>query len=177
MLLEQDRTESKIENIFGIEDIFQYLESFMNKKGVGRIYAIEPSLQTLTYHQKGHSESQTQVRLYQLFKQNEHIAESITGESALKQIGQLSKKVLREMLDRATVINIVPDRYISFKDYIICYLGKTLFLDFEKETCIIVHDNNFTESIISMIKNLQVFGERINLNEYIRKIIFLGRER
>lgn len=171
ILLQEQAEVSKIENVFGIENIYTLLENTLNKKGVGRIYAVEPSSQVENYHYKNLAMKLAQVKLLQLFKDNEHISETVTGENVLKIIHKLPTKVLKEMYGRVTFINIVPDKYISFKEYIICYLGKTFFIDFQNDKCIIVSDKSFTDSIISVIINLQVFGKRINLNEEIKKIL------
>lgn len=171
ILLQEQAEASKIENIFGIENIYTLLENALNKKGVGRIYAIEPSSQVENYHYKNLTTKLAQIKLLQLFKDNEHISETVTGEKVVSIIHKLPTKVLKEMHGRVTIINVVPDKYISFREYIICYLDKTFFIDFQNDKCIIVTDKSFTESIISIIKNLQIFGKRINLNEEIRKIL------
>ncbi len=173
ILRKESKEKIHIEKVEGLGNLVKVFESILENKNNERIYVIEPSGQVEKYQNKVKQGELLKInlKLLDLFKNKEHISETVTGEKSLEVLKTVPKEILKEMWGRATIINLVSDEYLSFSDYILVYFGKVYFLNLAKETGIIVSDKNFAESIKNTIINLTKFGRKINLNEYIKKLL------
>ena len=148
------------------KDIESIFLSILKDKSKERLYFIEPYTQTKEFVEK--IESRTMKNIAKVFQKEKNISEGVSSEKNIELIKKYDKRVLESMLGRATIIYVIPDKYISFDEMIFVYKNSVYTFDFKKWQALKIENKSFAKVMSSMIAALQNFGSKIDLNELIR---------
>jgi|GEM_PF-6046275 len=152
-----------------IENIFL---SILKDKSKERIYFIEPYTQTKEFIEKMEDDSIKNIA--KVFQKEKNISEGVSSEKNIGIVKNYDKKVLEDMLGRATIVYAISDKYLSFEDMIFVYKNAVYIFNFQKWQAVKIESESFAKAVRSIILALKGLGKKVDMSELIRNALVRG---
>ncbi len=143
-----------------------------------RILDLPPSHRLLAIQGAGISQSLMKkidykflLAFHEQLKKRHIIIEGVIAESVLKLFDKMTEGQLASHLDRMTVVYVLPDELINFPLDVFIVKDYVVLVDYETERFVRIDDEALLQAFSSLFYLAEQFGKKIDLNDYIRKLI------
>ncbi len=169
ILEEKGENNLKVTNYYSLKNVDDVIAKILGDKSNERLYFIEPYHQTEKFISSIRQDAISAIA--ELFKKRKNISVGVSSAKNIKLLENYDKKTLENMLGRMTIVYTISDEYLNFEDMIIVYKDFVYIFNFNKMHVAEIESLSFAESMKSIILALQNFGEKIDLNKYIREVL------
>lgn len=192
LINDRDKINKLISNLYGYfmtEDITEIInlppdigvEVFRGKKNIlaayekvleagynSRVFAIQGNRSALAAK---NLEKSYLNNIQNKFREYKIILEGIFGEKSLSYFKDLSLELLKIYENRLVVCYVAPDSLVDFDLDILIFKKMVIMINFEKNLVLIIKNEAIYSVILNLFEALKMVSIKINLNDYIKKLI------
>lgn len=191
-LINDDKIKKLIGNLysyFNAEDIAETIqlppdigvEVFRGKKNIllayekvleagynSRVFAIEGNKSVAASKELGKSYF---INIQNKFREYKIILEGVFGEQALLSFNDLTMELLKIYENRLVVAYVAPDSLMDFDLDILIFKKMVIMINFEKKLVLTIKNQAIYTVIFNLFEALKMVSQKIDLNDYIKKLI------
>lgn len=157
-----------VEILRGRKNILSAYQKVLEAGDNSRVFAIQGNKSALAgqFLEKSYlNDIQNKFREYKI------IIEGVIGEKSLAYFKNISSEELKIYKNRLIVVYVAPDFLVDFDSDILIFKKMVIIINFEKRIVLIIKNESIYEVILSLFESLKLVSRKIDLNNYIKKLI------
>lgn len=159
----------------GVNEIISLWYRMVNQPKNTRFTVIQPHRSFAMVLKK--TPAKVAIDVSERIKKNAFIIDAIEQEKAANVIATVyknsktTKRLARAFMDRLEDMVKVPDDFLDEKSEVYMFKNHVVFIDWETETAIDIHNTNIYHLMLSMFEKTKAYGSRYQLGKYVEHLM------